>query len=1030
MTSRLAFTPAARFGLGLLAALLSAAPALAQTTSSPPLAATTLAGRAGTGGSDDGTGTAAAFLNPSGLVVDRSGNLFVADTGNNTIRKITPAGVISTFAGRAVDPETGIKNNGGSADGTGPAAEFNFGKSIIDSIGSNTLAIDASGNLYVADTLNNAIRRITPAAVVTTLQLRDSSGNGVSLNSPDGVAIDSSSNLYITDSGTNTIRRVTLSGIVTTLAGSPTSGSTDGTGNAASFSNPRGIACDAFGNVYVADTNNHTIRKITPAGVVTTLAGSPGTSTRNSAGSSDGLGKNARFNGPIGLGFDAAGNLYVADRGNHSIRKITSAGLVSTVAGLSGTAGSADGTGNAARLRNPYSVAADASGTLYIADTKNHVIRKAVAITSPPTISIQTQPAIRIVTTGQSATFSVTASATPAPSYQWLRNGTTIAGANAASYTLAPALSDDRSYYSVVVTSGTLSFTSTAAQLQVYPPSVTIPPVIILTHPADQTVSAGSGATLSVEATGNPATLTYQWQKGTTDIAGATNADYNLPSPQTSDSGIYQVIVSNAGTSVTSNPATLNVTPVTVVAPTIATQPQSLTVSAGQSASFSVAASGTPAPTYQWQKDGNPVSGATFPSFTLIAAQSGDAGTYRVVVTNQGGSVTSTGAVLTVAAAATAPAITSQPVAASVKVGERASFTVVATGSPAPTFQWQKDGVAIAGATTATFSIASAQLTDDAAYRVVVSNAAGTVTSVPAALTVAPAFVDTGRLINLSILTDLAAGETMTMGTALGGAGTTGTKPLVARAAGPALTQLGVTGVLPDPTMNLNSTSVSPAVLIAANNDWGGSTALGNAFAQVGAFPYASAASKDAGMFQPTLATGNYTVEVRDAGTGTGTVIAELYDATPSGTFTVTTPRLINVSVLKTIAAGTTLTAGFVIGGTTGRTVLIRAVGPTLGAAPFNIGGVMADPKLELFNNATNTKINENNDWAAPVAPLTSTSAQLTTAFGSVGAFVLAGATTKDAVLLVTLAPGQYSARVSGADAGGGMALVEVYEAP
>jgi sugar lactone lactonase YvrE len=1042
MTTRFLSSTTQRFCAGFLAGLLAAAAsATAQTNSSPPLATTTFAGRAGTSGSDDGGGTVAAFLNPSGLVVDRQGNVFVADSGNNTIRKISPAGTVTTFAGRAVDPETGIKNNGGDADGTGPAAEFNFGKSLIDSIGSNTLAIDANDNIYVADTLNNAIRKITPAAVVTTLQLRDTGGTAVTLNSPDGIAIDPSSNLFVTDSGTNTIRKVTLSGVVTTLAGNiALSGSADGTGTAATFNNPRGIACDAFGSIYVADSNNNTIRKITPAGVVTTLAGSAGAPTRNSAGSSDGLGKNARFNGPIGLGFDAAGNLYVADRGNNSVRKITTAGVVSTVVGASGTAGSADGIGNGARLRQPYSVAADSTGNVYIADTKNHVIRKAAAVTSPPTITIQAQPTIRIVNSGQSATFSVSASANPAASYQWQRTQisgsttvtTSISGATASSYTVSsPSTANDRTYYTVVVTSGTLSFTSTAAQLQVYPPSVTIPAVIILTQPTDQTVSAGSGATLSSEATGSGGTLTYQWRKASGEnIPGATNADFNIPAAQSSDAGLYQVVVSNSGQSTTSNSVMLSVTPVTVVAPSIATQPQPQSVSAGQSASFSVAASGTPTPTYQWQKDGANIPGpaATSPTYNIITTQTTDAGTYRVVITNQGGSVTSAGALLTITAAATAPNITSQPVAAAAKVAEAASFTVAATGSPAPTYQWQKDGVPISGATSATLSIASVQLTDDATYRVIVSNAAGTVTSTAVALTVTPAFVDPGRLINLSILTPLAAGETMTMGTVLGGFGTSGTKQLVARAAGPALTQLGVTGVLPDPTMKLNRTSVSPAFVVAENNDWGGSAALSAAFGQVGAFAYASASSKDAGLFQSALPAGNYTVEVRDAGTGSGTVIAELYDATPNGTFTATTPRLINVSVLKNIAAGTTLTAGFVIGGATSKTVLVRAVGPTLGGAPFNINGVMANPKLDLYSGQT--VIHTNNDWGTPVGAGAASTAQLSTAFGQVGAFALAATTSRDAVLLVTLTPSNYTAQVSGVGSTGGITLVEAYEVP
>ena len=285
---------------------------------------------------------------------------------------------------------------------------------------------------------------------------------------------------------------------------------------------------------------------------------------------------------------------------------------------------------------------------------------------------------------------------------------------------------------------------------------------------------------------------------------------------------------------------------------------------------------------------------------------------------------------------------------------------------------------------------------------------------------VGPVLLQAGRLINLSVLAPLSQGEVMTIGTVIGGAGTSGTKALVVRAAGPALSRLGVGGVLPDPRMSLiNSVG---GVTVASNNDWAGDAALVTAFAQVGAFPYATAASKDAGVSLPALASANYTVQVSDVGAGSGTVIAELYDATPGNAFTVTMPRLINVSVLKQINAGTSLTAGFVIGGATNRTVLVRAIGPSLAVAPFNVAGVLADPKLDLFDNATGAKINENNDWGGSVA--------LSAGFASVGAFALASADTKDAALLVTLSPGQYSVQVSGADGGGGVVIVEVYEVP
>lgn len=370
------------------------------------------------------------------------------------------------------------------------------------------------------------------------------------------------------------------------------------------------------------------------------------------------------------------------------------------------------------------------------------------------------------------------------------------------------------------------------------------------------------------------------------------------------------------------------------------------------------------------------------------------------------------------------PAFSRQPSPVSAKAGEGATFSVSVTGAPPPVLQWQKDGVNIPGATASVFTISSVKDDDAGRYRVIASNAGGVVTSEFAQLTVEAAPAVTARLVNLSILARVESGETMTLGAVLGGAGTAGAKALVARAAGPALGQLGVGGTLRDPAVKLDRVDGATAVVVAANNDWSGSAALATAFAQVGAFPYASADSKDAGLYQPSLLPGNYTMQVNDSSGGSGTVIAELYDATPSTAFTGGTPRLINVSVLKQVPAGETLTAGFVVGGPAGASlnVLVRAVGPTLGQAPFSIGGVMADPALELFNNATGTRINTNNDWGGGAA--------LTAAFGKVGAFALFGAGTRDAVLLVTLSPGQYSARVSGADGGGGMVIVEVYEVP
>ena len=473
---------------------------------------TTLAGNP-VGGYADGTGAAASFSYPTGIAVDGSGNVFVSDYSNHCIRKITPAGVVTTFAG----------NNtvSGSADGTGTAASF---------VSINGLTIDAAGNLYVADNGTENIRKITPAAVVTTLagastfgsndgvgtvasfqsltgiaydsngalflsdngRIRkittvgysmsspvlpaglsfdsatgnitgtpllaqsaanyiisayntggsstatlnitvtgtaaapspvaapafsyagpqsyptgtaitplaptitggavpatiygqvttfagsgaaghnDGDGTSASFNSPYFAAADAYGNIYVTDANNNVIRKITPAGVVTTFAGSGATGSADGTGTAASFYHPQGIAIDAAGTIYVADTYNHTIRKISPAGVVTTLAGSAG-----NAGSTNATGVNATFSGPTGLAVDAAKNVYVVDNGNYVIRRIASTGAVITFAGVVGSSGSNNGAGTSATFSNPVGITIDAAGNLYVTDAgSNQSIRK------------------------------------------------------------------------------------------------------------------------------------------------------------------------------------------------------------------------------------------------------------------------------------------------------------------------------------------------------------------------------------------------------------------------------------------------------------------------------------------------------------------------------------------------------------------------------------------------------------------------------------------------------------------------------
>jgi hypothetical protein len=421
------------------------------------------------------------------------------------------------------------------------------------------------------------------------------------------------------------------------------------------------------------------------------------------------------------------------------------------------------GGATSASYTTPATTTSDSGSTfvVVVSNSAGSATSNAATLTvnpAPVAPTITTQPTNQTVTAGQTATFSVVATGTAPLNYQWQKNGANIAGATSSSYTTpATTTADSGSTFKVVVTDSAGSATSNSATLTVSPTPVA---PTITTQPVNQTVTAGQTATFSITATGTTP-LSYQWQKNGANIAGATSSSYTTPATTTSDSGsTFVVVVSNSAGNVTSNTATLTVNPAPV-APTITTQPTNQAVTAGQSATFSVVATGTAPLNYQWQKNGTNISGASSPSYTTPATTTADSGsTFVVVVSNSAGSATSNAATLTVNPAPVAPTITTQPANQTVTPGQTATFSVTATGTAPLSYQWQKNGANIAGATSSSYTTPATTTSDSGStFVVVVSNSAGSATSNAATLTVNPAPV-------APTITTQPANQTVTLGQA------------------------------------------------------------------------------------------------------------------------------------------------------------------------------------------------------------------------------------------------------------------------
>jgi arabinan endo-1,5-alpha-L-arabinosidase len=374
----------------------------------------------------------------------------------------------------------------------------------------------------------------------------------------------------------------------------------------------------------------------------------------------------------------------------------------------------------------------------------------------------------------------------------------------------------------------------------------------------------------------------------------------------------------------------------------------------------------------------------------------------------------------TAPAVVAAPAFTTQPISVSVTGG---TVALDAVASNSPTYQWMLNGSPIAGATSPVFVTANASAAAGT-YTCVASNSMGSATSRAASITLTGT-ADLGRLINLSCRASVGTGANVLIaGFAVGGAGTSGPEPVLVRASGPALAAapFSVPGTLADPELQIDTLAGANPAPVASNSGWGGSAAISGAAASVGAFPWADPASKDSAVVT-SLPAGPYTAEISGASGDTGVALAEVYDARPAGSYTASSARLVNLSARVEVGTGgNVLIAGLVIGGSAARTVLVRASGPAIAAAPFDVPGTLPDPVLTLENLGNTTTVATNSAWGGD--------ADITSEATSVGAFRWSDPSSSDSAILVTLPPGNYTATVSGAANDTGVALVEVYEVP
>ena len=529
-------------------------------------------------------------------------------------------------------------------------------------------------------------------------------------------------------------------------------------------------------------------------------------------------------------------------------------------------------------------------------------------------------------------------------------------------------------------------------------------------------------------------------QTNITPTNGSAFTSYTIPAGTLAAGSMYQCTLGydtgtaenttavSGDTAVALYSTATNFTLVTSGAPsgaaTITQQPTNQQGPVGSTVTFNLGFNGGNNTELEWYKNGIPIKQANpgGPGLTLTNIQDSDAASYFAVIVNGSGPYVQSDTVTLAIGTATAssPVFTTQPSAQTISSGSTVVFHAIASGVPAPNYQWYFDGEilsngnGVSDTTGPTLVINGATAANAGNYYCVATNSSGPLQSNQAGLAVSSTS-DIGRLVNISCRAQVGTSANILIaGFAVGGAGTSGTESLLIRGSGAALVPFGVPGTLPDPQLQL----FSGATVLGTNNGWGGSAQISDTAASVGAFAWSDSSSHDSALLD-ALSGGPYTAQIAGESGDTGIALAEIYDATPAGSYTPTTPRIVNVSARVQVGTGgNILIAGFVVGGSTSRTVLIRASGPAL--SPFGVTGTLPDPELQLY--AGSTLLGTNTGWGGKF--------ELVSAAASVGAFTWSDPASNDSAILVTLPPGPYTAEVLGASGDTGVALVEVYEVP